>query len=142
MPLASLRSPSNKSDNIPARSSLCSSPASFQSASRLYYWLRHLLALLIGSREFIILCLICKNSGKLHIICINSGKLHIICINSTKLHIICINSEKLHIICINSGKVHISSNHVSIQMFYLNLINFTSIVKIIPLTTCKMKLII
>ena len=33
---------SSKSDNIPARSSLRSSPASFHSASRLYYWLRHL----------------------------------------------------------------------------------------------------
>ena len=39
-----------------------------------FFWL----ASLVGSREFIILCLISKNSEKLHIICINSGKLHII----------------------------------------------------------------
>ena len=58
-----------------------------------------------------------------------------------KLHIISKKQLKLHIICINSKKLH-KNNHVSIQMFYLNLINLTSIVKIIPLTTCKMKSII
>ena len=60
------------SDNIPARSSLRSSPASFQSASRLYYWLRHLLAPLVHylSRESIQLCLIRNKNDiiKLHTI--------------------------------------------------------------------------
>ena len=109
---ASLTSPStsSKSDIIPARSSLCSSPASFQSASRLYYWLRHLLASLVGSYEIIRLCLI-RNNNEIIKLCLirNNNEIIEFCL-IIKLCLIRNNNEIIKLCLIRNIKEIIHTN--------------------------------